>query len=277
MTLSSSQPVDDVVSGLLSTIHRKGRGFVLDLASEGEKRVIEVKESLPVRDEFEGKAAYRNHIVLDGPSLTSWIQKYGSQEKSVVLIDDVAAVAILDDTVDRGKREQVLVQWRPSDDWKDWSNLVNKDALSHKQLHRFLLIHEHNLEDPGLLLALGSVKSTATVDHNSDIADSGRELGIVFKSTAGENLTKFPKSFKISLPVLDADSGIGTNSVATLRVEVVMPDEPMKPVALRIYCSTWKDIWRERVRKEESEIRKTLAGWLVLNGSQKYVDREFWE
>ncbi len=271
--LSPEQPVDDAVASLLSTIHRKGRGFVLDLANEGEKRTVEVRESLPPHDEFIPQADWRSHVLSDAPSLVAWVKKYGTQEKSIVFIDEKKAVAVLDDTIERGDREAASVDWRASEDWSDWSKLVNGGTLAHKELHRFLMVHEHNLENPELLIALGSVRSTATVDHNSDIADGERTIGVVFKSTAGESLTKFPKMFGITLPVLDADVDSGQFKVAKLKVEVVMPTEPMKPILFRLYCSTWESIWRERIRQEESQLRRELEGWLVLNGQKNYAKR----
>jgi hypothetical protein len=190
----------------------------------------------------------------------------------VILVDASGASATLIEKLTRGDREKLSLPWVKSQDWKDWTEQLKQPVL-HRQLHQFLMRHEHNLDDIGLLQATSKVKAQATVDHNSDIADAGETYGIVFKTAKGEDLIKFPKTIAIRLPVLENDVDESTTVAASIKVEVMMPTNPTEQIRFQLYCSEWDSIFRKRIAQERENIQKQLDGWLVGSGTLAYTDR----
>jgi hypothetical protein len=144
--------------------------------------------------------------------------------------------------------------------------------LDHRSLLQFLLAHEVNLVDPTVLVSMASVKATSTVNYESDIRDEGKQVGILFKTTAGEELKRFPKQFDVRLPILEADEGADRVDVLTIRLEITLPDTPNEKPKFTLYCSNWRSKHKERIEREGEKIAKALDGWTVVHG--KYQTRQ---
>lgn len=276
--LSPDRPVDQIVTGLIQTIHNKGRGFVLGLErGDDGKTAIEVKESLPTHDEWQAPAAYRAHLIEDTESFIAYCLRYGDPKDSLVLYSDACAVLSVKEEVDRGNRELIRLPFSESTDWKDWSAILGK-SQSHKDLLRFLMTHEHNLADPVVLKSMQSMKINSTVNIESDIRDEGNSVGIFVKTNAGDELKKFPKQFEIRLPVLDQDgNGEESDAEAPIRLDVRLPDDPKQGPSFTLFCSVWKQIKRGRIDAEGMKIHDGLTGWTVIHGMHQTTERELGE
>lgn len=274
-----ASPIDSVVTNLLQTIHRKGRGFVLDTAREGDKVVIEVKESLPPHDEFESKTSFRDHKINDTESLIVYAKRYGDANKSLVFVSPEVCTLVLDEEVERGEREWATLTFKKSDDWNDWAKVVNKPH-KHRDLGMFLLQHVHNLEDPTIVQRLMSMKASATVDHNSELNEFGTsEVGFKFKTSAGEEFAKFPREFGINIPVLDQDVGDNDKPPAKLKVrlQIEMPNGPADYVKFTPIVVEWNQAIVIRTREEIKTIRAALPEWTIVHGTFAEKDRVYGE
>lgn len=276
--LSPDQPIDEVARNLMQTIHAKGRGFVLGVTktqedAEGTTK-IEVVESLRPHDEYEPPAAYRAHAIKDTESFVGYATRYGDSKASLILFSDAGAMLSLNEQVEKGDRELVWMSFDESDDWKEWTNAL-KAGSNHRDLLRFLMAHEHNLVEPAVLKAMQSMKMNSTVNVESDVKDDGETVGIVMKTSAGEELKRFPKSFYIHLPILQQDVAAENQSekLARISLEVVMPDQPMKGPTFLLHCSTWRQIKQVRINEEGERIREGLPGWTVVQGEHKTKPR----
>jgi len=287
--VNPANPIDDIVAGLIDAATAKGRGFTLGVVpttgANGERATrIEFVESLRPVDERLRLADYRDHVIRDSASLITYAQKYGTQEKSIVFVGEVKTVLVIDDTVERGLRERLHLLWRPSQQWKDWSGILDMQ-VDHKAMLKFMQTHEDDLDDASMLVDLQRVSSSATVNIESDVGDTGNEIKIGVKTTKGDGIAKFPKDFAIRIPVLDEDNDVDeelddvlakrmAKRAIKISVEIIMPDAPMKPITFRLYTSKWQSTWRDRIRAEEKLIRSELTGWLVLKGVSSYESKE---
>lgn len=273
LNVTPEQPVDDVVANLIQTVARKGRGFVLDLASEGDNVIVEVKESLRPHDEWQAPADYPAHRLQTTESLIAYAQKYGRTDKSLLFFSEAGCSLVVDESVEKGGRAVVTLSLPTSRDWQDWAGMLSK-SLDHKSLLQFLLGHESNLTDPAILQSMASVKATSTVNYESDIRDEGKSVGVFFKTNAGDELKKFPKDFVIHLPVLEADEGQTGDVMARIRLEITLPDAPQEKVKFTLYCSEWRSIHKARIEAEGEKLREALDGWTVLHGTYNTAKHE---
>lgn len=245
----------------------------IDAAKSGTK--IEVVESLPPHDEWEPLASWRHHMLEDTDSLIQYARKYGSKEKSILLVNTDYACVILDDEVERGQRENIVYQFEKSKDFHEWLNVFDQQ-LNHRQLLQFLSNHEHNLDDPRILEPLLSMRINTTVNIDSDMSDDGQHVGISMKTAGGEEVRKFKKRFQISLPVLACDECETDLWVSpVIKMDVILPTEPNKPPNFTLGCSLWDTHLKRRVKKEAMYIRENMdEGWMVLSGKLGYIERE---
>ena len=269
--LRSESPIDDLATHLMQSIARRGRGFVLDVGADGKK--VEVVESLPPIDDYEAPAPYRGHRISDTASFIAYCQRYGKADQSLVFVGEDRCVLVLDEGKAIGAREMIELKNLLSRDWAAWSAVIDQ-PLSHKSLGVLLRRQEHNLVNAELLVAINSVRSTATVSHESDLRDMGASVGVAMRVAAGEEMAKFPKRFAITVPVLAQDELDAKEWIAAeMAVEVLVPDEPGKPLAFALHCSTWGQLHRARLGRETDCLRAALDGWIVVQGSPVYAAR----
>lgn len=273
-SINPSQPIDDVVADIVQTIRNKGRGFVLGLTpDDGGKTAIEVKESLPVHDEWQAPAAYRSHAIEDTPSFVAYALRYGDPKGSVVFYNDDMAVISIAEEVATGDREIVSMPFTESEDWEAWGEVL-ATPHSHKELLQFLMTRAHTLVDPTVLVSMQAMKINSVVNLESDIRDDTKTLGIMVKTNAGEELKKFPKTFDLLLPVLAQDGNdIASFAKATIRLDIQLPDEPKDGPAFTLFCSVWSQIKRGRTDAEGQKIRDGLTDWTVIRGTHKTTPR----
>lgn len=320
--LDPNQPIDGIVTELMQTVHRQGKGFVLDLAPVNTQTLaklaatvarvranladdnangaiaipehylgdlhatldlaeqvacergtsIEVKKSLDLHDEWERPVAYRKHEIRDTESFIGFARRYGTKEKSLVFYHENGAELVLDELVSRGKRELITMPILESDEWQGWSALLHRD-LTHKELLLGLRKLEHTLEDATILLTMSSIRMNSTVNAESDLRDDGSSLGVAIKTSAGEEIKKFPKKVTIRVPVLEQDALEDKAVEAMIAVEIVMPDKPGCLPTFVLRCSIWKQIKRRRVSEEGKVIREALEGWTVVHGKHQQAKR----
>lgn len=265
-TLTPS-PVDVVVTDLIDRIHKQNKGFVLGLAQEGGNLDVTVQQKLPERDLYQGPPDYRAHVLTDTDSFVAYAHKYGTAEKSVVIVGTEGATLTLEEQPEKGGRETMTLTLPKAEDFIEWSEAVGA-ALDHRQLLTFLMEHEDNLLDPKVLLAMQSVKATSTVNYESDIRDDGKTLGVVFKSQAGDELKSFPKAFDVVLPVLEADEADkGQWAKVNVKLTIDMPTTPQGKPTFTLFCPELRTVHKQRIRAEANLLRDALDGWLVIEGT----------
>lgn len=272
-TVDQSQPLDDIASRLMTAAHREGRGFLLSLRGKGtdaDPISIEVKESLKPIDDHQGPAALRQHTLTDTASFVAYAQRFGTKDKSIVMLNEQGGVLVINEEPEKGARELINLALPVSDDWRSWTGALGVQT-NHRGMLDFLLKVSHTLEDPGILQAMRSLKLTAKVDHESDIHEDGKNVGFMIKVNGGEELKKFPKSWDIMLPVLevdcDPDQAKAKLASATIRLEVDLPAAANEAPTFRMICSTWKQVHTARIREECDAIAEQLEGWLVVRGN----------
>lgn len=274
-TIDPQRPVDTALANLIQATRVQNRGFALTIAGEldadgHKKHTFTVDPVLPPADEWEAPAPYRNHTVSDVDSLIAMARKYSNAEQGLVLVNDDGVTLVLDETKERGRRELVMLEWELSKAWQEWSKLINSEAVQHKPLFKFLTRRQGELEEPEILQAMRSVKATATIKADSQIRDAGESIGVVFETTAGDDLVKFPKSFNVAVEVFE---GGETSHGIEIKVEIVMPSEPRQPVTFLLLSEEWDRVKRNRIAGELDRLRTELEGWTVVRGTHDQIPR----
>lgn len=274
--LDAGNPIDGVVANIVETIHRKGRGFTLGVVPNGATTTIEVKESLPPHDEWEPPTPYRSHAINDTESFIEYAKRYGDPKSSLVFVAQEQCTIVINEEPSKGDRETVVMRLLPSDDWTAWTGIFNK-PMTHRDLYMFLVAHSQNLADPTIVSCLSKMSSRAEVDHNSDLQQFGAgEVGFKFKTTAGDELAKFPTKFGINLPVLDQDVGDGAVPAQKIevRLQIEMPQSAGKPPTFTLIAPEWKQAMTRRVKQEIDRIKAGLKGFTVIHGRYATTGRK---
>lgn len=233
---------------------------------------VEVKESLPAHDEYEPPAAYRSHKIHDTESFIAYARRYGTAGKSLIFCGMEECTLVIDEQVSRGQRETISMEVVTSSDWDAWSEMIEKGGTNHKELLQFLMRQEHNLDDGTVLRSMQSMRMNATVNIESDLRDEGNNIGITVKTSAGEELQRFPKEFGIIIPILEQDDAEPRK--ITIRLNTQLPTEAGRGPVFSLVCSRWNQELERRIRDEISTIRTELEGWAVVHGVYQVEDRK---
>ena len=265
---TDDNPIDAAVDRLIDWATQRDRGFTLNLAKDGaDKTVIEVVESLAPLDEYEGPADWRAHGIADAASFVAYAQRYGKPDKSLVFVTDEMITLTIDEEIEKGEREVIVMARRMSVDWSDWSK-IQREPLTHRDLLRFLITHEHNLANGDILDQLRLLRMTSTVRHDSEI-DHGREtVGVLINTGGGEEMAKFDRVLSIRLPVLEQDvTDEGDWLYAEVKIDIELPKAAEGPPLFILTCSLWRTVWVQRLEREGKAIAEKLGdGWLVVHG-----------
>lgn len=302
--------IDSVVNKLIDGVSKSGKGFVLDLAASQREKIdqardellalaasgdrdpaklvpitaraidaldgtsIEVRESLSPVDEYVLPAQGRQHIIDDTASFIAYALKYGDKTKSLVFYNQDGATLTIDETIERGEREIVKMCFSTTDEWTAWSGMIAR-PVKHKDLFKHCMLFSHTLESPEVLNSMRQIKTNSIVNNESDIQDDSKTVGVMIKTTKGEELAKFPKEIKLCVPILEQDlSDSEAWAKATVRLDIELPDDPRAGVVFTLHCSGWNLLMRERTQKEALTIAKELDGYTVLRGHQSTFARE---
>jgi len=303
--------LDQVVNKMIDNVRGRDRGFVLDLAADArthclelqqmlakaredgdaveQKQLealcdalaeslaftsIEVRDALPPIDEYQRPADVRKHGLGDTESFIAYAQRYGTPDRSLIFYNEQHATLTLDEQVDRGDREVVTLDFRESEDWRDWSEVLGRPK-GHRELLNFLVNHEHTLDDAAIIEPLRTLRMKSTVNIDSDVQDTGDTIGIVFNTNGNEELKKFRRVIPLRLPVLeqDVDDADRYESVE-LRMEVTLPQRSEEAPKFTLNCSVWRTVKVRRVRAEGQVIREALGdGWTVVHGQHDVTKR----
>ena len=274
--------IDEVVNKMIDAATDKGDGFVLGLLKNAENEYgeadgfsrIEVRASRIEPDEFQRIADGRNHIISDVKSFIDYTKKYGDPDKSLIFYNQDGASLTIDEFVDRGEREIVSIAFEKSDEWKMWNLLLTK-LLTHRDLNKALVKLTHTIIKPEILLAMRKMKMNVQVVHDSDLQEDDRTIGVLVKSSKGEDLKKFPKQFDIRLPFLDQDVTDKDAWIdATIHLNIELPDDPTKPCTFDFNCHEWNALMRDRVLKDGQLIRDELSDFTIIHGYHKTFQRK---
>jgi hypothetical protein len=270
--MSSMQTQVNPIDALVNKVASAGKGFVLQLAQEqlrddAKSLRIEVIQPPPAVAEYRPPAAVRRHTVHNTESLIAMARKYGTADDSLILVNDDTAVLVLEEELERGDREMVLMAYRKSESWQIWESLLNKPT-DHKTLLQAAIRASDTLDEPTILESMRTVRASAKVAFDSDLRDQGTSVGVVFTTTKGDELLKFPKQFTITAPVLELDADDASlYARATIRIEVMMPETPNDGLRFLLTCPEWRNRVRDRVDREVKIIREALPGFTVVMGS----------
>ena len=259
--------------------------FYADLLTEAADNVdlaragvcVEVKESLPPHDEWEAPASYRDHTLLTAQALAAYARRYGSPQRSLLLIGREQARLVIDETLDRGQREFADYFFIQSEDWHCWSRAMNQ-PLAHADLVKLLLTHEHNLADAARLIGgLAEVRFNTSLVQSSSVQRTRGGYQLIVNTGADEQSGEIPKSIDIRLPVLEVDVlDADAWKAATIQIDVNLSDDPRTLPTFVLRCPTWSSILMARI-DQEGELIKGLLGdeWAgaVMLGEGDYRDR----
>lgn len=273
--------IEDHVAKLLDSSELRHGTAVLDFVRTEDEDGKEIRQVLigpapkilEEPDEYQAPADLPAHTILDTDSFISYCLRYGNPEKSMVAIDGYRMVLILDEHVERGRRVTITRPVNMHTDYAAWNKYLNQQHVDHRTMADLLVRQEHNLLDPAILKAVGSMRFNVTVDHESTVKDEGNSLGIKVKSSAGEEMKHFPKEFKISLPVLDCDEE--ETFAGKVRLVINMPSAPEKPATFTLISPDFKQALRKRLNQEVDKVRQELGdGWAVFNSTAGYAPFE---
>lgn len=264
-------PIDRLVDSL-SAQHKEG--FVLGLAKDAtnEKQVlVTVRKDVPPPDEWEPPTAYRNHTIADTESLAIYAKKYGSPESSLVVVGDEDIVLVLDEEKEVGSRERATLTFPFSDEWRGWSNVVDRPT-EQREIVRAALNLDYTLEDSKLLAAARKAGVTAMIKRDSDLRDDGETMGVVFSTAGNDSIVSFPKKFRVSCPVLEDDADKQSFEV---RVEILFPSNPNEQLRFMLTSHERRELLRRRLKAEADRLRTLLGdGWIVVRGAHAEMDRK---
>lgn len=250
---------------------------------------VEVRESLPPIDEYIRPTPHRKHILHDTDAFIAFAKRYGDAKRSLVLYDQNVVTLTIDElmteekqgqTADaslideaRGDREVITMPFVKSEDWTRWSEIIG-EYKGHKELVKFLINNNHNLESPELLHSMRVFRANTVVNQDSDVTEDNRTISFLVKTNAEESMAKFPKAIKLKIPILAADVADSDSwAVIELRIEVELPDHPGKPVLFCLSCSQWDQHFINRIDHEGDVIREALKDWTVLHGTHQQTER----
>lgn len=268
-----ANPVDAIVNALAL---KHPDGFVLGLAKDAKNDqdiTVTVRKDTPPADEWEPPSAYRAHTIADAESLSIFAKKYGSPEKSLVVVGDECIVLVLDETVERGAREKATLTFAFSDEWNGWDKVID-EPIEQRQLVRAALNLDYTLDDSKLLAAARKAGVTATIKRESDLRDDGETMSVVFSTAGNDSVVSFPKRFKVNCCVLEDDGAQDAVSFE-VRVEVLFPTNPNEPLRFLLTSHERKEKLRARLKHEADRVRELLGGgWTVVRGSHSQIDRK---
>lgn len=274
LPINPDKPIDGVLGTLIADARARNRGFALsvaqDVSDQGKDITFTVEQTLPPADEWEPPAPYRQHIVNDVDSLVAMAKKYSSAADGLILVNDAGVTLILNECPYKGKRERVTLDWEFSKAWQEWSTFVNGEPQQHKPLFKFLTRRQADLAEPEVLQAMRSIKATATVKLDSNLRDLGESVGVIFETTAGDDLVKFPKDFEVCLSVFED----GDRATIRLNVEIGMPQEPRAPVTFMLLSEQWDRVKREAIKGELAKLRAALPDWTIVRGEHDELQRQ---
>lgn len=245
----------------------------MDRARGAAIQIIESPAPLPLIDEYEPPAELRAHTIHDTAAFIAYARRYGSQADSLVFVNESGATLTLKELIERGKREIVTMAFRPSEDWAAWSEILGEDT-GHRGLVEFLRCHEHNLEDPTILMLMAELRLSSTVNLESIVSEDAKSFTLAVKTGGSETMKNFPKKFTIKIPVLEQDGATEERASAEISLSIQLPDEARGQPIFSIRCSLWRQILLERVRTEQELIQESLAGWTVIHGEHHSIARQ---
>ena len=219
---------------------------------------MEVIESLPQHDEYLALAQDRRHLVDDTQSLAKFTLRYGDPKESIIFCNKDRFVLVVNDSLARGMRECVVLPLAASQDWTDWANILGK-PITHREMMRYLMAHEHNLCDATILAAMSSLKVNSKINFESDVQEDKENIGFFVKTEADEELKRFPKSFNLVVPVWQQD--VTDNALwrnLKIRLEVKMPSNTNEAISFILHCSELTGKIQARVEAEMTTLRKLL-------------------
>ena len=261
-----SNPVDAIVNALAL---KHPDGFVLGLSKDAtnEKALtVTVRKDTPPADEWEPPSAYRAHTIADVDSLAIFAKKYGSPEKSLLVVGDECIVLVLDESRDRGSREKATLTFAFSDEWKGWDAVID-EPIDQRTLVRAALNLDYTLDDSKLLAAARKAGVTAMIKRDSDLRDDGETMSVVFSTAGNDAIVSFPKRFRVNCAILE-DDGAQDAASFEVRVEVLFPTNPNEPLRFMLTSHERKEKLRTRLKFEATRLRELLGGgWTVVRGS----------
>lgn len=273
-------PFDPILARAIREAGRDNRGFALNVVDgmkeSGAKEVVfrvEQAPPLPV-DEYERPVPWRAHRIEDVESLIGLAKKYSGADRGLILYTDEGATLSLDETKERGKRELVRMLFAFSDELEAWQGLVGGELMQHRRLFDAILKLQHTLLTPAIIDAMRTVKVAWNVNTEVDTRIDGDTFGVFYKSTAGNELVKFPREFEITLPVLDKDV-VDDRAWVTVavRLEIQMPKKPEEPVLFQLMAPKLSMAVRRRIDDEFAKVREALSEWTIVRGTHTESDR----
>jgi len=247
----------------------------IDALIEAQRGVsVGVHQTVSPVDEYQRPVDYRAHGIDDVQSFVMFAKRYGDAEKSLVMVSDAEAVVVVDEEVERGDRELIRLPFGQTPEFRAWDDVVGR-KMGHKKLLQFLVFHLHTMESPELLASMRKATVNAMIDNTSDIQETEKTLAVMVKSSAGEELAKFPKELTVRVPVLQEDVLEDAEwMTANMRLQIDLPDKPTEAVGFTLICSEWPMLVRKRTQKIVEELRDALGGWTVLRGHHNTSRRE---
>ncbi len=268
-------PIDEALARLCVGMGDGGFSVRLERSMKDGERALEytVRRAVGDADEWIPPARRPAHVFLDAESLVLYTKKYSSAEKGLVCISDTEIRLVLDEGIERGVRSGGTAKFRFSRAWEAWMSVMEK-PIDHKTFGRLVLNHSETVVDQSVIKAVRSVSLTATVKRDSDLRDDGDTMTVVFSTSGGDSMARFPKRFAISCPVLvDDDAAEFAEFIEQfdVRVEILFPSKPDDPLKFMLSSHEMDRVKRRRLARVAENVRSSLGGWTVLRAEHAEV------
>ena len=256
--------------------------LALQLTNQEGDRQILIGRMLPEIDEYEGPSPLRSHLIKSTDSFIEYCARYGDPKASLVMYDVDGFVLVVDEKEIRyhddcviaaaGLREMIGYALTPHEDYLAWEIAITAHKyMTHRELATLLQTQGHNLLEGEVLTALESIAYNVTINHESAVSNDGATQSVSLSSTTGEKTARFPKAFKITLPVLEEDTEETWDG--EVRLIIKHPEKSDEKLAFKLVSPMFKMALRQRAQHEADHVSATLGdGWTVYNGKVRYAE-----
>lgn len=114
--------------------------------------------------------------------------------------------------------------------------------------------------------------------NSASVRDEGKnEVGLIVKTEAGDGLVQFPRSIRVSVPILPEDlTEPDMWETVEFNLIILLPERPGDSIAFEFMCPEWAMVKRKRVSQAADVIKKELGDeWTVVRGRHRENDRNY--
>lgn len=214
---------------------------------------------LPTPYQYKGYS----YILESMQSVIDLIKSKGNQVNTVIFVDENGVQVVLDDTTTGRPKDTAQYEYEKSLEFKEWDSIFGH-RLNQKEFIDFLKRRpEGEIEGFDYLFASVQKLNLASVITGDYEYEDSNNLVVNFKIKDSESTTKLPKFLLVTLPLIQ-----GSEQEYQIEVEMEFHSpraEGEKP-GFTLTIPKWLRYWQNAVTDEETRLKESLEGYLILSG-----------